>query len=104
MANKDHVLLLLINILPMGFVVILLIDMIEAIVTPEKYYFGSDTMVGNAGYFYKSQALYLSKSIFEILLFLVLIISSFYGKWKLYYVLLPVAIAIFFLPFITSFF
>lgn len=104
MANKDRVFLLLINILPMGLVVILLMDMIEAIATPEKYYFGSDAMVGNAGYFYKSQVLYLSKSVFEILLFFVLIVSSFYGKWKLYYILLPIAIAIFFLPFITSFF
>jgi hypothetical protein len=98
MKTPSRMFLLSINLLPISLIAILGLDMIHAMVVPEEFRFGSDSMIGSGGYFYTSQAHYLSRSIFEILLITSLIISSLYAKWKLYYFILTTVLIMFLLP------
>ena len=89
---KKVLFLVAINLVPVFFLWVTFTELKDAIFNPGDYPFGSEFFSPYS--IYKSKELFITFNFFEILALLGLIFTSIIKRWKLYYVLLVVNVAL----------
>ena len=100
MKTKSPLVPILISLIPLGLIILNVLDIQNVFSHPKKYPFGSEFF--SPASIYQSQTLYVSYYISFTLLLIVLIYLAFARKWKYFWLIFAINFILFLYPVLTN--